>query len=171
MSPVDHERPASAVEMSGVKVSISEGRTPTSSDWPAAASTSPPLVAVAVASTWLDQERAPSRRKNNCQNVLAVCPRLPIGTVAQVPPPPSTEVASGVGREGAAGPADAPPGALAPQEARQIAPRASPAVALAQGPVTPVLHGAYRAGPPLEVQAGSQSRPPPPGERRPGLDK
>ena len=135
MRPVDHERPASAVEMSGEKVSSWEGRTPTSSDWPAGARTSPPLVAVAVAWTLLDQVRKPSRRKNSCQNVLAGCARLPIGTVAQVPPPPSTEVARGVGREGAACPPGAARGALAPHEARQTAASASPAVALAAGPL------------------------------------
>ena len=61
-SPLDHDRPESTVEMMGEKVKSFEGRTPTESELPAVASTSPPLVATAVACTLSDHDVEPSAR-------------------------------------------------------------------------------------------------------------
>ena len=109
--PFDHERPAFVVAMRGENVRRLEGRTPTTSAWPPPASTRPPLVATAVASTRSDQEAEPSGRNSSCQNVFSGCLRSPIATVAHVPPLARTEVASGVG----SGSAPAVPPTAAPE--------------------------------------------------------
>ena len=126
ISPSAHVRPASAVRTRGEKVNRWLGRTPTRSDGPLAASTRPPLVATAVASTWLDHELVPLGRRNSCQKVLSGWSRRPMGTVAHVPPPAWTEVARGVPKEASPWPASADRLIAAPQEA---SPRATAAVA------------------------------------------
>ena len=133
-SPSDQERPPFDVEINGVKVRSTDGRTPTSSDGPAEASTRPPLVAVAVASTRLDQETEPLGRKNSCQNVLRGSSSRPIGMVAHVPSEVWTDVARGVGVSGAVmGPSVSPSAVPLPEHPSSPATDSTSAIRTAAG--------------------------------------
>jgi hypothetical protein len=83
------------VEIRGEKVRSTDGLIPTRSVPLAEARIRPPLVAVAVASTWFVQVVLPAGRKGSCQNVLRGSRRCPIATVAQTPRGVIVEVAIG----------------------------------------------------------------------------